>query len=159
MEYIALCASSFLKNALISERKSVTLCTGIELSIILFDHFKDTHFLRYTENSMPSFIPSYKLSCWLAKLKLLRDCIYKDISAVVFQGNDSCVEEILIAAKEIYQKHGCSKEFLYDWQLLIEEVKAYQKESPHTVHLPKLSLTETELIQEEMTRKGELYLF
>lgn len=63
MEYIALCASSFLKNALISERKSVTLCTGIELSIILFDHFKDTHFLRYTENSMPSFIPSYKLSC------------------------------------------------------------------------------------------------
>ena len=63
MEYIALCASSFLKDALISERKSVTLCTGIEWSIILFDHFKDTHFLRYTENSMPSFIPSYKLSC------------------------------------------------------------------------------------------------
>ena len=78
----------------------------------------------------------------------------KELQAVVFQGDDSCVEEILIAAKEIYQKHGCSKEFLYDWQLLIEEVKAYQKESPHTVHLPKLTVTETELMQEEMTRKG-----
>ena len=75
------------------------------------------------------------------QIRLLRNCIHKDIPAVVFQGDDSCVEEILTAAKEIYQKHGCSKEFLYDWQLLIEEVKAYQKESPHTVHLPKLSLT------------------
>lgn len=53
MEYIALCASLFLKNALISERKSVTLCKGIGLSIILFDHFKDTHFLQHTENPMP----------------------------------------------------------------------------------------------------------
>lgn len=90
------------------------------------------------------------------QIRLLRNCIHKDIPAVVFQGDDSCMEEILTAAKEIYQKHGCSQEFLYDWQLLIEEVKAYQKESPHTVNLPKLSLTETELIQEEMTRKGEL---
>ena len=58
------------------------------------------------------------------QIRLLRNCIHKDIPAVVFQGDDSCVEEILMAAKEIYQKHGCSKEFLYDWQLLIEEVKA-----------------------------------
>ena len=64
------------------------------------------------------------------------------------------MEEILGEAKEIYQKYGCSQEFLYDWKLLIEEVKAYQKESPHTVHLPKLTVTETELMQEEMTRKG-----
>ena len=90
------------------------------------------------------------------QVKLLRDCIYKDIPAVVFQGDDSCVEEILIAAKEIYQKYDCSQEFLYDWQLLIDDVKAYRKESPHTVHLPKLSVTEAELIQEEMTRKGVL---
>ncbi|EJX10014.1 hypothetical protein EVA_01896 [gut metagenome] len=33
-------------------------------------------------------------------------------------------------------------------------MKSYQKESPHTVHLPKLTVTETELMQEEMTRKG-----
>ena len=90
------------------------------------------------------------------QIRLLRNCIHKDIPAVVFQGDDSCVEEILRAAKEIYQKYDCSQEFLYDWQLLIDDVKAYRKESPHTVHLPKLSVTETELIQEEMTRKGVL---
>jgi len=74
---------------------------------------------------------------------------------VVFQGDDNCAEEILTAAKEIYQKHGCTQEFLYDWQLLIDDVRAYQKESPHTVHLPKLSVTEAELIQKEITKKRE----
>lgn len=48
------------------------------------------------------------------QIRLLRDCFHKEIPAVVFQGNDSCVEEILEAAKNIYQKHGCSEEFLYD---------------------------------------------
>lgn len=88
------------------------------------------------------------------QIRLLRDYFHKEIPAVVFQGNDSCVEEILEAAKNIYQKHGCSEEFLYDWQLLINEVRAYQKESPHEVHLPKLTTTETELIREEMQQKG-----
>lgn len=55
--------------------------------------------------------------------------------------------------KEIYRKHGCSEEFLFDWQLLINEVKAYQLESPATVKLPKLSPTETELVREEMTKR------
>lgn len=87
------------------------------------------------------------------QVKLLRDCIYKDIPAVVFQGDDSCAPEILEAAKEIYRQHGCSEEFLYDWQLLINEVKAYQKESPLTVKLPKLSPTEAELVRDEMKRQ------
>ncbi len=73
------------------------------------------------------------------------------------QGNDSCAGEILEAAKEIYQKHGCSQEFLYDWQMLINEVKAYQQESPEQVQLPKLTHTETELIREEMQQKGMAY--
>ena len=90
------------------------------------------------------------------QLRLLRDCINHDIPAVVFQGNDSCAPEILEAAKEIYRKHGCPAEFLYDWQLLINEVKAYQAESPGTVNLPKLPSTETELVREEMLRKGLL---
>ena len=34
---------------------------------------------------------------------------------------------------------------LFDWQLLINEVKAYQLESPATVKLPKLSPTEMEM--------------
>lgn len=90
------------------------------------------------------------------QLRLLRDCINHDIPAVVFQGDDSCVPEILEAAKEIYRKHGCSTEFLYDWQLLVNEVKAYQAESPNTVQLARLSPTETELVREEMLRKGLL---
>lgn len=88
------------------------------------------------------------------QLRLLRDCINHDIPAVVFQGDDSCAPEILEAAKEIYRKHGCSAEFLYDWQLLVDEVKAYQAESPRTVKLPRLSPTEMELVREEMLRKG-----
>lgn len=60
------------------------------------------------------------------QLRLLRDCINNDRPAVVFQGDDFCAPEILEAAKEIYRKHGCSEEFLFDWQLLINEVKAYQ---------------------------------
>lgn len=88
------------------------------------------------------------------QLRLLRDCINNDRPAVVFfQGDDFCAPEILEAAKEIYRKHGCSEEFLFDWQLLINEVKAYQLESPATVKLPKLSPTETELVREEMTKR------
>lgn len=88
------------------------------------------------------------------QLRLLRDCINGDIPAVVFQGDDRCAPEILEAAKEIYRKNGCSEEFLYDWQLLIDEVKAYQSESPDIIKLPKLSQTEIELAREDMQRKG-----
>lgn len=84
------------------------------------------------------------------QIKLLRDCFYKDIPAVVFQGTDSCAPEILEAAKEIYRSHGCSEEFLYDWQLLIDEVKAFQKENPLAVKLARLSPTEMEMIREEI---------
>lgn len=84
--------------------------------------------------------------------KLLRDCRNNDIPAVVFQGDDKCAIEILEAAKEIYRKNGCTIEFLYDWQLLVNDFKAYQAESPDTVKLPGITLTETELIREEMDR-------
>ena len=48
------------------------------------------------------------------QLRLLRDCINNDRPAVVFQGDDFCAPEILEAAKEIYRKHGCSEEFLFE---------------------------------------------
>ena len=57
MKYIALCASSFLKNALISERKPVTLCIGIGLSNVLICNYKITHFLRHAEIPVPFFMP------------------------------------------------------------------------------------------------------
>lgn len=79
------------------------------------------------------------------QIRLLRDCFHNEIPAVVFQGNDSCAGEILEAAKKIYQKHGCSQEFLYDWQMLINEVKAYQQESPEQVQLPQLTHTGSSL--------------
>ncbi len=88
------------------------------------------------------------------QIRLLRDCINHDIPAVVFQGDDSCAAEILEAAKVIYARHGCTPEFLYDWQLLINEVKAYQSECPSRVKLPKLSPVEMELIRDEMRLRG-----
>ena len=85
------------------------------------------------------------------QLRLLRDCITNYIPAVVFQGDDSCAPEILEAAMDIYRKH---EEFLYDWQQLINEVKAYQTECPDRVKLPKLSATEKELVREDMIKNA-----
>ena len=62
------------------------------------------------------------------QLALLRKCIIDDIPATVFQGDDSCTVEVLEAAIEIYRRHGASREFLYDFQNVIEDVKAYQKQ-------------------------------
>jgi hypothetical protein len=87
------------------------------------------------------------------QVKLLRTCINNEIPAIVFQGDDKCTPEILEAALRIYKRNGCSAEFLYDFQLLINEVKAYQKESPSTVKIPGLSVVETELVREEMNSK------
>lgn len=87
------------------------------------------------------------------QVKLLRACINNDVPAVVFQGDDKCAPEILEAALSIYKKNGCSVEFVYDFQLLINEVKAYQKESPDTVKIPKLSTSEAEHIREDMDKE------
>lgn len=85
--------------------------------------------------------------------KLLNVCLQNMIPAVVFQGTDSCAVEILQAAKDVYEKNGCSPEFLYDWQLLINEVIAYQEECSQAVKLPKLSLGEIEDIRKDMNDK------
>lgn len=87
------------------------------------------------------------------QFKLLRTCIHNDIPAIVFQGDDECAVEILEASIEIYRKHGCSMEFLYDLQLLIDDFKAYRKECPDRIKLPNVSPTEAELIREEMKQK------
>lgn len=71
----------------------------------------------------------------------------------MFQGDDSCAPEILEAAKEIYRRHGCSEEFLYDWQLLVDEVKAYQAENPSRVKLPRLTPSEAETVRQEKAER------
>lgn len=87
--------------------------------------------------------------------KLLRSCINNDIPACVLQGDDSCMAEILEAALSIYKRHGCTIEFLYDFRLLINEVKAYQAENPNAIKLPKLLSSEAELIREEINKNKE----
>lgn len=89
------------------------------------------------------------------QLRLLRDCLHREIPAIVFQGDDSCAVEILEAAHRIYRQHGCTEEFLYDFALLINDVKAYQQESPDTVKLARLSPTETELVRREMQKEPQ----
>jgi hypothetical protein len=88
------------------------------------------------------------------QLRLLRECMRNEIPAIVFQGDDSCAVEVLEAAHTIYRKHGATQEFLYDFQMLINDVKAYQKENHMKVALADLSEVETELIREEMQRNG-----
>lgn len=83
------------------------------------------------------------------QFKLLRDCIHNDIPAIVFQGDDKCLPEILNAAIEIYRQNGCSEEFLYDLGLL-------QAESPETVKLPRLSPVEKVLVKEEIIKRSKL---
>lgn len=88
------------------------------------------------------------------QLRLLRECLRNEIPAIVFQGDDSCAVEVLEAAVDIYKKHGATKEFLYDFELLIDDFKLYQKENPFNVKLADLSADETELVREDMQKKG-----
>ncbi|MBP1616037.1 MAG: hypothetical protein H6Q13_3485 [Bacteroidetes bacterium] len=81
------------------------------------------------------------------QLKLLKTCLNNDVPAIVFQGDDAAVVDVLEAAIIIYKKKGCSEEFLLDFQSLIEEVKAYQEEFPKKIKVPKLTEYEKELIK------------
>ena len=88
------------------------------------------------------------------QVRLLRDCVINEIPAIVFQGGDSCAVEVLESAIEIYRRHGCNEEFLFDFQQMINDFKAYQKMNPHKVKLAKMTPTEMELVREEMQKKG-----
>ena len=90
------------------------------------------------------------------QLALLRKCIVNDIPAIVFQGDDSCTVEVLEAAIEIYRRHGDSREFLYDFQNVIDDVKAYQIQNPHRLKLADMTEVEKELLRKEMLEKGLL---
>ena len=82
--------------------------------------------------------------------RLLKQCLNNGIPAIVFQGTDSCSLEILKAAEEIYRKHGCSEEFLCDFQLLWKDFKAYQLENSSNIKVPELNAQEKELIRADM---------
>ena len=61
----------FAQKALISERKSVNLYNGIELSNVLVCNYKITHFLRHTEISVPFYNQRFIWSINLRNLKIL----------------------------------------------------------------------------------------
>lgn len=61
----------FSKKTLISERKSVTLYNGIELSNVLICNYKITHFLRHTEIPVPFYNQRSIWSINLRNLKIL----------------------------------------------------------------------------------------
>lgn len=60
-----------IKKALISERKSVNLYNGIELSNVLVCNYKITHFLRHTEIFVPFYNQRFIWSINLRNLKIL----------------------------------------------------------------------------------------
>lgn len=91
------------------------------------------------------------------QIRLLRECVRNEVPAIVFQGDDSCTVEILETAHAIYAKHGATKEFLYDFQLLIEDVRAYQKENPMNVRLATFLRAKGNLCVKRCKRKDYCY--
>lgn len=87
---------------------------------------------------------------------LLRKCVVNHIPATIFQNDDTCTVEVLEAAIEIYRRHGASREFLYDFQNVIEDVKGYQRQNPHRLKLADMTEVEKELLRKEMLEKGLL---
>lgn len=72
--------------------------------------------------------------------QLLNKCLNNDIPAIVFQGTDRCAIEILQAAEAIYQKNGCSPEFMKDFhENVVGNFMAYQKENSSNTKIPDLT--------------------
>lgn len=68
--------------------------------------------------------------------KLLNKCLVNDIPAFVICGTDICAIETMQAYYSIAQRNGCSKEFLEDLRLAIEDFKSFNAEEPDKVKLP-----------------------
>lgn len=52
------------------------------------------------------------------------------------------------------QNTGQQRSFFMIFNFLIDDVRAYQKENPMNVRLADLSKSETELVREDMQKKG-----
>ena len=67
---------------------------------------------------------------------LLFRCLRNDIPAMVFSGNDILFLPLLKRYYQDAKEAGCTREFLYDIQLRIEEFEKHVQMSPDTVKLP-----------------------
>lgn len=65
--------------------------------------------------------------------KLLNVCLSNKIPAFVLQGKEACSVDILNSASAIYERSGCGKEFMYDFQELIKNFSGYQNENPSEI--------------------------
>lgn len=68
--------------------------------------------------------------------RLLHKCMHAEIPVFVLCGSDACAVEALDEYYKIAQTKGCSKEFLDDLRLLIDDFRAFQREEPEKVNVP-----------------------
>lgn len=67
---------------------------------------------------------------------ILHKCLRNDWPAFVIAGTDICAVEAMEAYLKIARKKGCSQEFLDDMQLVIDEMKQFQKEDAEHIKVP-----------------------
>lgn len=67
---------------------------------------------------------------------ILHKCLRNDWPAFVIAGTDVCAIEAMEAYLEIAKTKGCSKEFLDDMQLVIDEMRQFQQEEPEHIKIP-----------------------
>lgn len=67
---------------------------------------------------------------------LLFRCLKNDVPAMVFSGNDVLFLPLLKRYYQDAEEAGCSKEFLDDIQLRIEEFEVHVQMSSNTIKLP-----------------------
>jgi len=67
---------------------------------------------------------------------ILHKCLKNDWPAFVISGTDVCAVDAMKAYLEIARQKGCSKAFLDDMQLVIDEMQQFQTEEPEHVKVP-----------------------
>ncbi|MFV0398393.1 MAG: hypothetical protein ACK5JU_10345 [Bacteroidales bacterium] len=68
--------------------------------------------------------------------RLVRKCLDNDVPVFVLCGTDINAVDTMESYYSFAEKNGCSKEFLDDLRLLINDFKKFQEEEPEKVRLP-----------------------
>jgi len=83
-----------------------------------------------------TFAEYFIISIMKDQKRILHKCLINDIPAFVIAGTDVCAVETMQSYYKIAKEYGCSKEFLEDMLLSIEDFKAFQREEPEKIRLP-----------------------
>ncbi|MDR0973919.1 MAG: hypothetical protein LBM61_08060 [Prevotellaceae bacterium] len=68
--------------------------------------------------------------------RLLHKCMHAEIPVFVLCGSDACAVDALNEYYRIATEKGCSREFLDDLRLLINDFAQFQQEEPEKVAVP-----------------------